>query len=158
MQIEREGNVMIRARGLRGLTVTLFVAYAALALTPVAQADPTGAQSELTAVTGRGVGKVIVSPTSAGHGNFDAQVKVNIHDAAPNTIFTVTRAVDSPADGVCTSTNFATVATLTTSAGGAGAVEFERSGGPTISFDLFLRVIGDDGTVLQSRCMIIVGK
>jgi hypothetical protein len=29
-------------------------------------------------------------------------------------------------------------------------VEFERSGGPTISFDLFLRVIGDDGTVLEA--------
>jgi hypothetical protein len=46
--------------------------------------------------------------------------------------------------------DFVTVATLTTSAGGAGAVEFERSGGPTISFDLFLRVIGDDGTVLEA--------
>jgi len=51
-----------------------------------------------------------------------------------------------------------TVATLTTSAGGAGAVEFERSGGPTIAFDLFLRVIGGDGTVLESECMVIIGK
>jgi hypothetical protein len=37
-------------------------------------------------------------------------------------------------------------------------VEFERSGGPTTSFDLFLRVIGDDGTVLESACMIITPK
>jgi hypothetical protein len=37
-------------------------------------------------------------------------------------------------------------------------VEFERSGGPTSSFDLFLRVIGDNGTVLQSGCMILIGK
>ena len=117
--------------------------------------------SDLTAVTGQGVGLVIVSPTSAGRGDFDARVKVNIHDAAPNTTFTVTRAADMPADGVCTSTEFVPVATLTTSAGGAGAVEFERGGrgsGPTMPFDLFLRVIGSDGTVLQSGCMTIIGK
>jgi hypothetical protein len=128
-----------------------------MAATPAVQADPTGAESELTAVTGQGTGRVIVSPTSAGQGIFDAQVKVNIHNAAPNTTFAITRAVDSPADGTCTSTDFVTVATLTTSAGGAGAVEFERSGGTT-SFDLFLRVIGDDGTVLEGECMVIIPK
>jgi len=156
--MEREGHVMIPRRGLRGLAVALFMACAAMAATPVAQADPTGAQSALTAVTSQGTGRVIVSPTSAGQGTFDARVKVNIHNAAPNTTFTVTRAVDQPADGSCTSTDFVTVATLTTSAGGAGAVEFERSGGPTIAFDLFLRVIGGDGTVLESECMVIIGK
>ncbi len=108
-------------------------------------------------MTGQGAGLVIVSPTSAGQGNFDAQVKVTIHDAAPNATFTVTRAVDAP-DGVCTSTEFVPVATLTTSAGGAGAVEFERSDGPTAAFDLSLRVIGTDGTMLQSGCMTIIGK
>lgn len=149
---------MIRTRGLRRLVVALFATCAVMAAIPAAQADPTGAQSQLTAVTGQGTGKVVVSPTSAGQGIFEAQVKVNIHDAAPNTTFTVTRAVDLPADGTCTSTDFVTVATLTTSAGGAGAVEFERSGGPTTSFDLFLRVIGDDGTVLESKCMIILVK
>jgi hypothetical protein len=149
---------MIPRRGLRGLAVALFMACAVMAATPAVQADPTGAQSALTAVTGQGTGRVIVSPTSAGQGTFDAQVKVNIHNAAPNTTFTVTRAVDEPADGSCTSTDFVTVATLTTSAGGAGAVEFERSGGPTGSFDLFLRVVGDDGTVLESECMVIIGK
>jgi hypothetical protein len=39
---------MIRTRSLRGLAVALFVTYAAMAATPAAQADPTGAQSELT--------------------------------------------------------------------------------------------------------------
>jgi hypothetical protein len=87
---------VIRTRGLRGLTVALFVICAAMAATPTVQADPAGAQSELTAVTGQGTGLVIVSPTSAGQGTFDAQVKVLIHNAAPNTTFTVTRAVDSP--------------------------------------------------------------
>jgi hypothetical protein len=148
---------MIRAHGLRSFVVILFVAVAGMAATPAAQADPAGARSDLTAITGRGVGKVIVSPTSAGVATFVAQVKVNIHDAASNTTFVVTRAVDAPADGVCTSTVSGTVATLRTSAGGAGAVEFERTG-PLLNFDLFIRVVGDDGTVLQSECMIIIGK
>jgi hypothetical protein len=95
--MERDGHVMIPRRGLRGLPVALFMACAAMAATPVAQADPTGAQSALTVVTGQGTGRVIVSPTSAGQGTFDAQVKVNIHNAAPNTTFTVTRAVDHTA-------------------------------------------------------------
>lgn len=103
------------------------------------------------------MGKVIVSPTSSDVATFVAQVKVNIHNATSNTTFVVTRAVDAPADGVCTSTVFGAVATLRTSAGGAGAVEFERTG-PLLNFDLFIRVVGDDGTVLQSQCMIIIGK
>ena len=151
---------MIRICGLRGLAVGLFAACAAMVAAPAAQADPTGDMSTLTAVTGRGTGMVIVSPTSAGKGSFVAQVKVNIRDTAPNTAFTVTRAIDPP-DGVCTSTQFDPVATLTTSAGGAGAVEFERGGrgtGPNQSFDLILQVNGSDGTVLQSECMTIIGK
>jgi hypothetical protein len=148
---------MIRAHGLRGVIVALLAIGVVMIMPTVAQADPTGAQSELTAVTGQGVGKVIVSPTSASDANFVAQVKVNIHDAAPDITFTITRAVDFPADGVCTSTDFVTVATLRTSTGGAGAVEFKRTG-PILNFDLLLRVFGDDGTVLQSRCMTIIGK
>jgi hypothetical protein len=81
---------MIRAHGLRSFVVILFVAVAGMAATPAAQADPAGARSDLTAITGRGVGKVIVSPTSAGVATFVAQVKVNIHDAASNTTFVVT--------------------------------------------------------------------
>ena len=148
---------MFRSLRLPSLAIALLAAGVGMAVSTAAQAEPTGAQSELTAVTGQGVGKVIVSPTSADIANFVAQVVVNIHDAAPNTTFTITRAADGPADGVCTSTNFGTVATLRTSAGGAGAVEFERTG-PTLNFDLFIRVIGDDGTVLVSQCMTIVGK
>ena len=150
---------MIRITGIRGLAVGLVAACAAMVAAPAAQADPTGDMSVLTAESGQGTGLVIVSPTSAGKGSFVAQVKVNIHDAAPNTTFTVTRAIDVP-DGVCTSTQFDPVATLTTSAGGAGAVEFQRGvrGGGPASFDLRLRLIGSDGTVLQSRCMTIIGK
>jgi hypothetical protein len=97
---------------------------------------------------------VIVSPTSSPLDVFVAQVKFNIHNAAPDTTFTITRAVDPPADGICTGTDLAPVGTLTTSAGGAGAAEFLRSGGLP-SFDLFLRITGTDGTVLESQCMII---
>jgi len=148
---------MIRIRGFRSLAVGLVAACAAMIAAPAAQADPTGDMSALTAVTGQGMGKVIVSPTSAPDANFVAQVKVIINHAAPNTTFTVIRAAEAPADGVCTSTVFGPVATLTTSAGGAGAVEFERTG-PLLNFDLFVRVIGDDGSVLQSECMVIIGK
>ena len=59
-------------------------------------------------------------------------------------------------------TPFDEVATLTSSAGGAGAVEFERGmrhgPGTTMPFDLMLLVNGSDGTVLQSGCMTIIGK
>jgi hypothetical protein len=30
--------------------------------------------------------------------------------------------------------------------------------GPTAPFDLSIRLLGSDGTVLQSRCMTIIGK
>jgi hypothetical protein len=52
---------------------------------------------------------------------------------------------------------FGAVATLHTSAGGAGAVEFERTG-PLLQFDLLVQVVGNDGTVLQSNCMKITAK
>jgi hypothetical protein len=150
---------MSRTSSLRALIVILFAVCAATVAAPAAQADPTGAQSELTAVTGQGAGLIIVSPTRAGQGDFVAQVKVNIHDAAPNTTFTITRAVDAPADGICTSTDFVTVATLQASPGGAGAVEFVRTGGTEGSkFDLFLRILGSDGSVLESGCMTITVK
>jgi hypothetical protein len=76
---------------------------------------------------------------------------------SPDMNFTVSRIADGIPDGVCTGTVFATVATLHTSAGGAGAVEFERTG-PLLQFDLLVRVVGDDGTTLQSDCMTIIAK
>ena len=142
----------------RGTVVLLLAAAGAVSGTSAAHADPTGDQSDLTAVTGQGAGKVVVSPTAAlGHGVFDARVTVNLHGTTPDTTFTVTRAADPAADGVCTNTVFGTVATLHTSAGGAGAVEFERTG-PLLEFNLQVRVVGDDGTQLQSNCMTITAK
>jgi hypothetical protein len=51
------------------------------------------------------------------------------------------------------------VPVLTTSAGGTAALEFEAMmEGPTVPFDLSVRLVGSDGTVLQSECMTIIGK
>jgi hypothetical protein len=149
---------MIRITGIRWLAVGLFAACAAMVAAPAAQADPTGAMSTLTAVTGQGTGLVIVSPTSAGQGNFVAQLKINIHGATPNTTFIFTRSFDRPADGACSPDFFGPVATLTTSPGGTAALEITPSDGPTVPFDLSIRLVGSDGTVLQSECMTIIGK
>jgi hypothetical protein len=158
MQIGREGHVMFRTVGIRGFVVATLAVSAGIAATPAAQADPTRAQSELTAITGQGFGMVIVSPDAAlGKGNFEARVTVNIHETTPNTDFAVTRTVDTTADGICSGTDFVTVADIQTSSGGAGAVELERSG-PLSQFDLLIRVVGTDGTVLQSECMTITAK
>jgi hypothetical protein len=151
----------LRRNALVGVIVALLTIMGA-ASASTAYADPAGAMSELTAVAGQGVGLVIISPTSAAQGTFDARVTVNIHDAAPNTTFAVSRGGgDATIDGVCTGTVFGQVATLNTSTGGAGAVEFERTNTSSPSgsrFEVMLRLIGADGTVLQSECMIITVK
>lgn len=151
----------LRRNALVGVTVALLTIMGAV-IASTAYADPAGAQSELTAVAGHGAGKVVISPTSAAQGTFDARVTVNIRDAAPNTTFAVTRGGgDATIDGVCTGTVFGQVATLDTSSGGAAAVEFERTNTSSLSgsrFEVMLRVIGSDATVLQSACMIITVK
>jgi hypothetical protein len=129
---------------------------------PAAAADPTGAQSVLTAVSGQGTGLVNIAPTSAAQGSLDARVTVNIHNAAPDTTFAVIRGGgDATIDGMCTGTAFGQVATLNTSPGGAGAVEFLRTNPNSPSgsqFEVMLRLVGSDGSVLQSACMIITVK
>jgi hypothetical protein len=89
-------------------------------------------------------------------------VKVNVHDAAADITFAITAGGGGPVtDGICNGTAFVQVATLTTSPGGAGAVEFERSNPNTLSgssFDVLLRLLGSDGTILQSQCMTITAK
>lgn len=150
---------MMKTPGLIRFSVALLVVVAGvLSGMNTANGDAFTAQSGLTAVIGQGDGMIIVSPTAAlGHGVFDARVTVNLRQTTPNTDFTVTRTSDPIPDGICTGTVFGTVATLQTSAGGAGAVEFERTG-PLLQFDLLVRVVGGDGTVLQSDCMTITGK
>ena len=151
-----------RALGLRNLAAAMLIMCAGTVGVSAAHADPTGAQSDLTAVAGQGAGKVIISPTHALQGAFDAHVKVEVQQTSPNTTFVVTAGGgDAVIDGVCPGIPAGQVATLVTSPGGAGAVEFERSNPSTLSgtkFEVELRLTGSDGTVLQSGCMVITAK
>jgi hypothetical protein len=102
-----------------------------------------------------------------GTNQFDVQITVNIHGAAPNTVFTASRNVDFNADGICTSPTFAPFSpAFTTSAGGAGAAHYEVLRGPPTfplfvegaEFDVSFRVVGADGTVLTSECFTVTVK
>ena len=149
--------------------LTVAIGLALLLGTTAALAEP-GTQSELTAISGQGAGFVSVSATSQDHGNLFIENEVNIHDAAPDTSFSVQRAVDfTPADvanGVCAIApgppfGWITDGTLTTSPGGAGTVHISGSRPPLsgTQFDLILRVLSQDGTqLLMSRCMTVTVK
>ncbi len=135
-----------------------------LGVVTAAQAQP-GTQSVLTAVSGQGIGRVNVSPTANDSGGtFDVQGVVNLHDALPDTTFTIARAVDLNPNGVCTSTTWNSVPeTLTTSEGGAGAAHFEIVRGAPftdgVRFDVRWRVMSLDGSqVLLSDCFTVTVK
>jgi hypothetical protein len=144
------------------------VAVLAAAFVAFAQADPSTHQS-LTAISGQGSGNVAVSPTAdnVGLNQFDGQVTVNIHGAAPNTVFTVSRNADFNANGICTNPSFAPFSSgITTSAEGAGAAHYVVLRGPPAfplfvegaKFDVSFRVVGTDGTVLTSECFTVTVK
>ena len=134
-----------------------------LVSTSITQAKA-GTQSELTAITGAGMGRVNVSPTAEDPGTFAAEITINVHDAAPNTTFFVRRAPDLIPNGICTGTFIPNVGvTLMTSTGGAGATHFHfERGAPFVSgvqFDVVFQVFTGDGTtVLQSECMTVTVK
>jgi hypothetical protein len=137
-------------------------ALAALVATGAAQAEP-GLHSTLTAVTGQGIGQVLVAPTAEDQGTFAVQVEVNIHDAAPNVTFAVARAVDLNPDGICTmASGWLPLGDLTTSTSGAGAAHFEvHRGAPFVSgvrFDAVFRAVGNDGSELRSDCLTVTVK
>jgi hypothetical protein len=143
---------------------------ALLAVTAVgfAHADPF-THVGLTTISGQGSGTIAFSTTAKNEGTnqFDVQITVNIHGAAPNTEFTASRNVDFIADGICTSPTFAPFTpAFTTSAGGAGAAHYEVLRGPPAfplfvegaEFDVSFRVVGTDGTVLTSECFTVTVK
>jgi hypothetical protein len=154
---------------MRKLRLLVLPGIAAAALAGGAYADP-GTRSELTAIAGQGAGIVEVAPTAhdvVAADSFDVQGTVNVHDAAPNTTFTVLRRVDFNPDGVCTGATWMTLPppneqTLMTSNGGAGAVHFEISRGAPlvdgVSFDVQWRLAGSDGSVLESDCFTVTVK
>lgn len=109
---------------------------------------------------------VEVSPTAhdaVGADSFDVQGTVNVHGLAPNADYRVLRWVDVNPDGNCTGTIALTLpgnATLTTSAGGAGALHFEISRGAHfvdgVRFNVIWRVVDLAGnTILESRCLTV---
>jgi hypothetical protein len=144
-------------------------ALGAGALAAGAAADP-GTHSKLTATAGQGAGFVEVAPTAhdvVGPDTFDVQGTVNVHDATPDTTFTVLRRVDLNPDGACTGATWLTLPpsnapAFTTSNGGAGALHFEISRGAPfvdgVSFDVQWRLVGNDGSVLQSDCFTVTVK
>ena len=82
-----------------------------------------------------------VSPTAhdvVGPGTFNVEGTVNVHGLAPDTGYRLLRSPDFNPDGVCTGTAALILPgnpTLTTSAGGAGALHFEVSrGAPFLEF------------------------
>ena len=153
--------------GKLGRLVLLGTAAAAVAAGAYAQP---GTRSELTAIAGQGAGNVEISPTAhdvVGPDTFDVQGTVNVHHAAANTTFTILRRVDFNPDGVCTGAMWLPLPppneqTLTTSNGGAGALHFHMSrGAPTVDgvpFDVEWRLVGDDGSILQSDCFTATVK
>ncbi len=145
----------------------LVLATALFALLGGAAGADTTRQSQLTPLSGSGSGFVEVSPTSKDEAGvtFDVQGTVNIHGATPNADFTVLRRVDLNPNGICSGAIWLTLPgnpVLTTSAGGAGALHFEiQRGAPLVdgvSFNVIWRVVGIDGTILESDCMTVTVK
>ena len=145
---------------------TLALATTLLALFAGAASAKT-TQSWLNPIRGSGSGFVEVSPTAKDEGalSFDVQGSVNIHGATPNTDFTVLRRVDLNPNGTCTGATWLTLPgnpVLTTSAGGAGALHFEiQRGAPFVDgfmFDVIWRVVGTDGSILESDCLTVTVK
>lgn len=154
---------------MRKLWLPVLVGVAAAAVAAGASADP-GTHSKLTAIAGQGGGIVQVAPTAhdvVGPDTFDVQGTVNVHQAAPNTTFTVLRRVDLNPDGVCTGAVWLTLPPpnapgFTTSNGGAGALHFQISRGAPftdgVRFDVQWRLVGSDGSVLESDCFTVTVK
>jgi hypothetical protein len=150
-------------------SISMFAVAAALAgvVAAGAQGQP-GTQSDLTATAGQGAGRIEVAPTAhdvVGPGTFDVQGTVNVHQAAPNTSFTVLRRVDFTPDGVCTGAVWMTLPSgptaFSTSAGGAGGLHFEIARANLIDgqrFDVQWRLAGDDGSILESDCLTVTVK
>ena len=145
------------------------LALAAAALAGAAYAEP-GTHSDFVAIAGHGAGIVEVAPTAhdvVAPGTFDVQGTVNVHDTTPGATFTVLRRVDLNPNGICTGSTWLTLpppnpVAFTTLDGGSGALHFEISRGAPfldgVSFDVQWRLVGTDGSILQSDCLTVTVK
>jgi hypothetical protein len=154
---------------MRSIRVMAAVAAVAGIVATSAQGDP-GTRSGLTAIAGQGVGMVEIAPRAhdvVAADTFDIQGTVNVHQAAPDTDFTVLRRVDFNPDGNCTGAVWMPLPapnaqSFTTSQGGAGALHFEISRGAPlvdgVGFDVQWRLVGSDGSILESDCLTVTVK
>jgi hypothetical protein len=151
---------------LASLTILLPLVISLTTGLGAARADP-GTQSDLIEIaTGDKKGHVAVEPNASGQGTFVAEVTVNVHDLEPNTVYQVWRAVDFVPDGVyepmSPGASLVEIATITTSAGGAGEAHFVRESPlpPGAQFDLLIQVRLNDGltAVLESEVMTVTVK
>lgn len=128
-----------------------------------------GLQSKLTARNGaQGTGHVDVSPTADEQHEtlFIAQGTAEIHDALESTTYVVQRAIDCKIDPSSPDDGWVTLTTFKTSPEGAGAGHFERRIGTQQNFDIFFRVVKQDGDrtpdlskgELISACMTVTVK
>jgi hypothetical protein len=132
------------------------VVGALMLVTPAQAAE--GTHSWLHATAGQGQGRVLVAATAQEHGEFYAQGEVEVEGAPANTEMAVARALYTPGCGSITA-QWATLTTLHTSNGGAGAAHFVRDA-PLLSgttFYVIFRVSGG-GTVLESDCIAVLVK
>ena len=99
-----------------------------ISMTPLlVAAGQTTFHSQLTAVVGQGKGTVQGATTAEDHGTLAVHGVVAIQRTTPNTVFTVERLLDPTPDGDCANAGPPplTLTTIGTSAGGAGAGNFE---------------------------------
>jgi hypothetical protein len=142
--------------------VALLLCTMTLLMSSRAALAATGTQSDLTDIsTGQKNGRVVIASNGGGRGDFRAEVTVNLHHLASNTTFHVTRAIDLTPDGILSDPPdlpWVEIGTITTSNGGAGEAHFVRTGTPAPRFDVMLKVIGADGTELDSSVMTVTVK
>lgn len=150
---------------------------------------PTGTyQAVFTPLQGTGIGGLSVTPKAIAQGTFDADIKVHIQNARPNTAYTVQRAPELgrslAADGVCqralglapwgpsdapapafvTFMNGTAPYTVTTDGAGSGSLEFEFAA-PTIPagtlFDVMFRLVDNveaPTLEIRSNCFTVTAK
>jgi hypothetical protein len=125
-----------------------------------AAAGPYTNNSKLTAVSGQGEGGLSITSSAKPGELRKININAHVHDAGAGVTFSVQRGLDVTSDGTCDSLEFAELGTLTTSSGGAGAVHIERlSPSPSgDTFDVLFNLVGDDGSLLVSDCMVITLK
>jgi hypothetical protein len=89
------------------------------------------------------------------------EVTASIQGAAPNTVFTVQRALDPTPTGTCDSLgSYDVQGTLTVNGTGSGAAHLEKetSAPSGFTFDVLFQYVGSDGSLLQSDCLTLTVK